>query len=128
MTIVVPKKHYREFDENPEISTATFQSAQIVGRMIKESMQPQAIDFSIIPSKEVPHFHIRVYPVYENEIPLVENRPIETDEKELEEIAAKIKSVRIEEPKKAEEKIPEEKPAERSEEEVDWIKRELQIG
>lgn len=129
MTLVVPKHHYKEFDENSEISTATFQSAQNVGKMIKQALQPQAIDFSIIPSKEVQHFHVRVYPVNENEIPLVENQPQQTNENELDEIASKIKSVKIEEPQKpVEEKKEEVKPVERSKEEVEWIKRELDIA
>ena len=131
MTLLVPRQHYKEFDENLPISTAIFQSAEIVGKMIKESLQPQTIDFSIIPSKEVPHFHLRVYPVYENETPLIENQPIKMDEKELDEIAEKLRAVKIvtEEPQKPEEKVEEKpEPQGRSPEEVEWIKRELGLA
>ena len=132
MTLVVPKNHYMEFDENLESSTSTFQAAQIVAQMIKKSLNPITVDFSIIPSQEVPHFHIRVYPVYEKEIPLFENQPVQANEQELGEIANKIKSIHVEKPKKEmpmpevkEEKHEEQKG--RSEEDVYWMKREGEI-
>ena len=131
MTLVVPKQHYTEFDENLESSTATFQTAQMVGKMIKKALSPVTVDFSIIPSKEVPHFHIRVYPVYENEIPLVENQPKQIPEEELNEIANRIKSIHVEMPKvealvhEAKEVKPTEKS--RSEEDTYWIKRESEV-
>mgnify|MGYP001560229375 CR=1 FL=1 len=132
MTIVAPKQHYTEFDENLESSTAAFQSAQIVAKMIKKALNPITVDFSIIPSQEVPHFHIRVYPVYEKEIPLVENQPKQATEQELSDIANKIKSIHVELPKKDVNlpEVKEEKPAEtpRSKEDVYWIKRESEVA
>lgn len=130
MTIVAPKKHYKEINEDFDSSNKTFEAAQIVAEMIKQSLNPKSIDFSIIPSQEVPHFHIRVYPVYENEIPLIENQPIKMTEEELKNIAVKIKSIKVElkkpEPivEEPEEEVPE-KP--RSEEEVKWIKRQMNL-
>ena len=131
MTIIAPKQHYMEFDENLESSTTVFQAAQIVGKMIKKALNPLTVDFSIIPSQEVPHFHIRVYPVYEKEIPLVENQPMQTTEQELNDVANKIKAVHVEMPKK---EVPmpevrEDKSTEpsRSKEDVYWIKRESEV-
>ena len=131
MTLIVPKQHYTEFDENLESSTATFQAAQIVGTMIKKALNPITIDFSIIPSQEVQHFHIRVYPVYEKEIPLVENQPIQSNEQELNEVANKIKSIHVETPKR-ELPVPEVKEekheeSKRSKDDVYWIKREGEV-
>lgn len=132
MTLVVPKQHYTEFDENLESSTATFQASQIVAKMIKKSLNPITVDFSIIPSQEVPHFHIRVYPVYEKEIPLVENQPRQATEQELNDTANKIKSIHVEMPKREEPlpEVKEEKPTEspRSKEDAYWIKRESEVA
>jgi histidine triad (HIT) family protein len=128
MTIVAPKRHYVEFDEDAEMSAKVFSSAQTVAMMIKRALSPKAVDFSIIPSQEVPHFHIRIYPVYEGEVPLAENQPKHAEEQELEEIAVRI---RVEKPVE-EVKVPEpaETPAEpdRTQEEIDFIKRELDIA
>lgn len=132
MTLVVPKQHYTEFDKNLESSATTFQAAQIVGMAIKKALNPITVDFSIIPSQEVPHFHIRVYPVYEKEIPLVENQPKQATEQELNDVANKIKSIHMEMPKKDVNlpEVKEEKPTEpsRSKEDVYWIKRESEVA
>ncbi|HKZ45417.1 MAG TPA: HIT domain-containing protein [archaeon] len=135
MTIVAPKQHYRNFDENFDLSQKVFADSLVVSEMIKQSLEPSSISISVISSEEVPHFHVRLYPVFEGEqIPLAENRPIETNEAELDDIAQKIRGIKIEikreEPKekKAEEK-PEEKKAEgRTREDVYWMKRGMEIG
>lgn len=129
MTIVVPKQHYKEFDENFELSQKILQSALIVAEMVKQALQPKSISLSIIPSEAVPHFHARIYPVYENEMPLVENQPIQVSEEDLKIIAEKIKAVRVvvkKEEKVEEPKIPEEKT--RSPEEIFWIKRSMDLA
>ena len=131
MTLVVPKQHYAEFDESLESSTAAFQAAQIVAKKIKQALNPITVDFAIIPSKEIQHFHIRVYPVFENDMPLVENQPKQATEQELNELSKAISAVHVETPKKeapAEKK--EEKPAQsgRSAEDVYWIKRESEVA
>ncbi len=130
MTIVSPKKHYKEASEDFDASNKTFETAQVVAEMIKQSLSPVSIDFSIIPSKEVPHFHIRVYPVYENEIPLVENQPKKISEQELNEIAQKIRSVKVEQKKQepvVEEVKEKPKERERSEDEIKWIRRQTNL-
>jgi diadenosine tetraphosphate (Ap4A) HIT family hydrolase len=101
------------------------QSALIVAEMIKQSLQPKSINFSLIPSESVPHLHVRVYPVYEDQIPLIENRPQQTTEQELNEIAEKIRAARIETKKEVKE---EEKPIEHTEEEAYWIRREIDLA
>ncbi len=130
MTIVASKQHFNEFDENLEASIATFQIAQIVAKMIKKALNPITVDFSIIPSPEVKHFHVRLYPVYENEVPLVENQPKKVTEQELNETAEKIKAVHVELPKKEEPKreVKEEKPIERSADDAYWIRRESEVA
>lgn len=132
MTIVASRQHYKEFDENFELSSKIFQSALIVSEMVKQALQPKSVSLSIISSEAVPHFHIRIYPVYEKEIPLIENQPIEMDERTLDDIAGKIRSVRVErkEEKKEEvkEEVEEEKPSELSDEDAYWIKRDMEMG
>jgi histidine triad (HIT) family protein len=126
MCLVVPKEHYTFFDEDFDTSSKTFDVALIVGEKIKKALDPLTVFFSIIQA-QVPHFHIRVYPVYEDQIPLGENQPIETNEGELTELATKIKSVDVDwKPKKKEvveviKEVPvkkkEPEPEEKSEEE-----------
>lgn len=131
MTIVIPKQHYKEFDENFELSKKVFSSALIVSEMIKQALNPKSISLSIIESEEISHFHIRVYPVYEDQIPLIESKPIETSEAELENIAEKVRGIKIEFKK---EEVKEEKPEEKKEEkprtkeEIYWMKRSMEIG
>lgn len=127
MTLVIPKHHVKEFDENIELSKKVFSSALTVAEMIKQSLHPLTIEFSIIPSEQLQHFHIRVYPVYENEVPLIENQPKKVSEEELNATAEKIRSARI--VKEVKEEVVKEKPRERerSKEEIEWIKRDMQL-
>jgi len=132
MTLVISKQHYDKFDENFELTNKVFQSAMIVAEKVKKALDPKSISFSIIDSPAVHHFHIRVYPVYEGEIPLGEGEPQKITEGELEEIARKIKSEKVDfvfEEKKEEKEEPEvEEVKDRSKEETYWIKRELELG
>lgn len=131
MTIVIPKQHFKDFDENFELSFKIFESAITVAEMLKQALEPKSISMSIIESAEVPHFHIRVYPVYEDQIPLVENRSVPTNDIELEEVAEKIRGVKVEirkteEIKEEPKEVKEEKP--RTKEEIYWLKRSMEIG
>jgi len=94
MCIVVPKKHYEYFNDDFDTSSKVFNSALIVGEKLKKSLNPLTIFFSSLYS-QIPHFHIRVYPVYNDQLPIIENRQIETNENELREICEKIKSVKV---------------------------------
>jgi len=130
MCIVASKQHYNEFDENVELTQKIFSSALVVAEMIKQALEPKAISIATIPSA-VPHFHVRVYPFYENEIPIGEAQPMEVSEQELNEIAGKIRAVKVETKKEPVEEVKEEKKVEekpRSKEEVYWMKREMEIG
>lgn len=133
MCIVAAKQHYEEFDKNFELSTKIMESALLVAEKVKKALEPKAVGIAIMPAA-VPHFHARVYPFYEKEIPLIENKPLELEEGELDEIAKKIKAVKIEirKPKEKveEKKEPEEKKKKpkRSEEEIFWIERDMELG
>jgi len=134
MCIVVPKKHYTDFDENFELSSTIFDKALIVAEKIKKSLNPVTVAFSIMQA-QVPHFHIRVYPVYKDQMPLIENKPVELTEEELDSLAHRISSVIVtwegRKTKEVEEKpkeIKEEKPKEkRSKEDIYWVKREMEM-
>jgi histidine triad (HIT) family protein len=135
MCLVIPNQHFLNFDEDFELASKTFDDALIVAEKIKKALQPEAVFISMLPG-QVPHFHLRVYPVYKDQIPLFENKPIEITEEELNSLAEKIKSVEaewkgrkiamIEEPKKEKKEEVEEKK--RDEEEVYWMKRSWEIG
>jgi len=129
MCIVAAKKHYSEFDEDFELSQKIFSSALVVAEMIKQALQPKAISIATMPSA-VPHFHVRIYPFYEKEIPIGEAQPMEITEQQLNEIAGKIKAIKVEVKKEPVEEVKEERKEEkpRSKEEVYWMKREMEIG
>lgn len=116
MTLVVSRKHYKDFEEDLDSSINCFKTSLIVASKIKKALNPKFIIFSILPS-EVEHFHIRLYPVYE-QIPILEGAPLSISENELKEIAEKIKSVKLVEERK--EKV---KEKGRSKEEIEWIRR-----
>jgi len=135
MCIVVPKQHYVNYDENLEMSSKLFDKALIVAEKIKKSLKPMTVFFSIM-SAQVPHFHIRVYPVNKDQIPLFENKPIQITEEELTMTALKIKGATTEWTGRKTEKIIEkpleekkEEPTEdRSKEDIEYIKRNINIA
>lgn len=94
MCIVVPKEHYLNSFDNFELSSKTFDTALVVAEKIKKSLNPITVFLSVIQT-QIPHFHIRVYPVYQDQIPLVENKPQEVSEEELNSLASKIKNENI---------------------------------
>ena len=135
MCIIIPKQHFVTFEQNHELASKLFDKALIVGEKIKKSLEPLTVFFSIM-AAQVPHFHIRVYPVYKDQVPLVENKPIEVTEDELNFLAGKIRSTEIEW-KGRETKVEEEKPKEEKEEkpkkkmddeDVFWAKRSMDLG
>lgn len=128
MTIVASKQHYLDFDENTDLSFKALQAALLVGEKIKKALSPKSVSFSILPSSQVPHFHIRVYPIFENEMPIIEGQPIEVSEEEMKEMAQKIREVRLVSEEKVEEEKKEEKPKKRSKEETYWIRREIELA
>jgi len=140
MTIVVPKKHYMFFDDDFDTSSKVFNAALIVAEKIKKALEPLTVFFSVIQT-QVPHFHVRVYPVYKDQIPLGENKPIQTNEGELNDLANKIKAIDVEwKPEKRVVEIIKEVPVEKepepkTEEEIEkekedeyWKKRDFEVA
>lgn len=117
MCLVIPKKHLEDFTGDLELSKKVFESALIVSEKIQKALNPLTVFISVIPS-QVPHIHIRVYPVYEKQVPLIENNPINVTDAEMDDIAKKISSIsvkiqkneNIDEAETVEEKKTEEKP------------------
>ena len=128
MTIIAPKEHLTKIDEIPK---EIFEVAIKISVAIQKALSPKAISIALMPS-QIDHIHLRIYPYFENEIPLIENKPIEVTNEELKDICEKIrenlqiKKEEITEIKK--EEIKEDKKRERSEEETFWIKRDWMIA
>jgi len=135
MCLVIPKKHFTFFEQNRELASKLFDKSMIVAEKIRRSLNPLTIYISVMPA-QVPHFHIRVYPVFKEQVPLIENKPLEITPEELDDLARRIKLVNVdwngrEEVKVIEKKIEEkeEKPKkERSQEDIDYIKRTMNIA
>ena len=132
MTLIAPKRHIKDLEEDESLSKQMFWVAIKVANAIKKTLSPLAISIAHIPS-QIDHLHIRVYPYFENEIPLIENKPIEISPEELKSIGEKIReNLRIEITQKEEaknEKIKEEKTEGlKSEEEILRIKRDWLIA
>ena len=130
MCIVASKRHITDFNEDPELAKKVFEAAMIVAEKIRKALNPLTIFMSIMRT-QIPHFHIRIYPVYKDQIPIFENRPIEIPEEEMNMIAHRIMSVDVpvqRKPERIEEKsiIKEviEKPKERTEEKTEERKVE----
>lgn len=126
MTIVAPKKHYEDLGDDPVESLKVFQAAEVLSQMIRQALNPKSVELGIIPSEEVPHFHIRLYPVYGDEKPISESAPMKMEEAQLDEIAEKIKSVKVDLFGPA--KVEEEKPAERewSAEDAKYVRHQIE--
>jgi histidine triad (HIT) family protein len=94
MCLVIPKKHFTNFEENRELASKLFDKALIVAEKIKRSLNPITVYMSVMPA-QIPHFHIRVYPVYKDQVPLVENKPLEISGEELDDLARRIRSDKV---------------------------------
>lgn len=153
MTILVPKKHYKEFNEDLQASSRLMHTSLLIAEAIKQTLHPQTVELAVIPSPMIPHFHIKLYPVYdrEKEMPLIENQPQQATELELNNIAEKIRAVKIDmkqiytrdydqpqqplstftgvgEKTADEQKAEKQKQPRRKKDEVYWMKRETDIG
>ena len=125
MTIVIPRKHYRDINDDEMGSINVFAAAQILSKKIKQALGAKTVQLSIINSPEVPHFHIRLYPIYSDEKPLMENAPIEMAPNELENIATKIKMVQSAQTQTQQPAPKQEPEKELSSDEIKIIKRRL---
>jgi histidine triad (HIT) family protein len=121
MSLVIPKKHVKSFEEDENLSKEMFFIAVKIAESIKKALSPLAISIAYVPS-QIEHLHLRIYPYFENEIPLIENKPIEIKPEELENIAETIrKNIRMDKIEKKEEKP-------KSDEEIFWLKRDWLIA
>jgi histidine triad (HIT) family protein len=127
MTIVASKQHFENFGENSDLAVKVFESACKIAEKIKNALQPKAISICLMPS-EIKHFHLRVYPYYEDEIPLIETQPKDMKEEELEAVAKKIRETGIEEKEEVEKKEEKKEEVKRTEEDIFWIRRELELA
>jgi len=130
-TLLIPKKHYRWVNDIENFGEF-WELAKKIGIAITRALNPMSISYATL-GFEVPHAHIWIIPRFENDGhgEIVNWSAIkEISEKEMNEIAEKIKSniqpkevkeEEIEEPKE------EEPEKERTKEETYWIKRELDI-
>ncbi|MEM5875440.1 MAG: HIT family protein [Candidatus Aenigmatarchaeota archaeon] len=91
MTLVLPKTHIQSLEENAEISKGLFETSIKISKAIKKALSPLAISIAYLPSK-IEHVHLRIYPYYENELPIIENKIKETSKDELEKIKEMIKN------------------------------------
>ncbi|MBI4894521.1 MAG: HIT domain-containing protein [Candidatus Aenigmarchaeota archaeon] len=95
MSVVIPKKHYANMNDEPLTSSNVFQVSQNVVKMIKDSLSPDTVYLSVMPSQEVPHFHVKLYPVYGDERPLSESQAVKASDQDLEAISNSIKSATV---------------------------------
>lgn len=97
MSLVVPKKHYANFDDDIVTSTEVVKRSLLIAKAMKDVLKPVFIDIAIMPS-QIPHFHVRLYPIYDfkKDFPLVENKPIEITETQLNELWNKLRGISVE--------------------------------
>ena len=142
-TLVIPKQHYRWVYDVPEFGMY-WDVAKLVGLASMKALGAETVNF-VTMGQEVPHAHIHVVPRFKNdghgEIPTrATAKPIE--EQKMDEIKDKLKEAvddlineKAKEMREAEEaekeklkeKELEEKPV-HSEEDIFWMKRQMEIG
>ena len=133
MSIVIPRKHYSFFYDDLETSIEVVKRSLLIAKSIKDILDSEFIDIAILPS-QVKHFHVRIYPIsnLQKEIPLIENKPLQVTEPELNMLYEKFRSIEVEfeEKKEEEKKEKEEEPKKARYEKrfVEWLKRKYKIG
>lgn len=125
MTIVAPKEHFDEMHDNLMGALKSFQTAEVVARMLKEALGAKFVEMGIMYSDDVPHFHIKLYPVYTNERPLFEKEALDMNEPELDELAKRIGAVKVEPNEAYQEREKEEVERKYTEEEERFIRNSL---
>lgn len=127
MSVVVPKRHYAGMNDDPHFSSKVLQASQNVAKMLQDSLRPESVCLLVMPSPEVPHFHVRLYPVYQDERPVAEAQPFKMSDQDLEAIAAAVRSARADMFAPARKEEAAEEPG-RSEEEAAHIRKQLEIA
>lgn len=113
MIILVPRFHYENFDFDIETSLHCFKKSVEISKTIKDVLNSIDVVIANIRSP-FKHFNIRIYPISnENENPLIQNKPIEINEPELNQIWQRILGIKTEIKEKIEtKKIKEERKKE----------------
>jgi histidine triad (HIT) family protein len=141
MTIVAAKRHYTDPAEEVQKSVRVFKAAIAVEKAIRKALSPIDVSLAVLPSS-TGHFHIRVYPVYKDKMPIGEAQPIKTNEEELNDVVMKIRAAGVEVEEEAaqivEEKVEEKKEEKKKEEEepkevmnydeIEYLRRESESG
>jgi histidine triad (HIT) family protein len=136
-TLVIPKEHFETILETPEENLSKLiQAVKAVAESVNKSLNPDGMNVEQnnkeIAGQAVPHIHFHVVPRFKDDglVSFTNSPRKKLEEKELEEIAGKIKAnIKVLEPEKKEEdeEVEDEKP-EMSDEDAYWIKRDLEIG
>jgi len=90
MCLVTPKQHVLCLEEDLEISKKMFELSIKISEAIKKALSPLAISIAYYPSP-LSHIHLRIYPFFQDEIPLIENQPKTVSSEELNRIAEAIR-------------------------------------
>lgn len=104
--ILVPRIHYETFDFDFETSFHCFKTAIEISKTLKNILGSIDVEIANIRSP-TKHFNIRIYPISENsEAPLIQNKPIEISESELNQLWQKMAGIvtKIQEQRKPENK------------------------
>ena len=94
MSILIPKKHYVNFDEDLETTLKLFENAVKISKAIKDVLNVKDVYIASY-KMQVNHFHIKIFPI-DDEIPIIESKPIIVTEAQLNEWHEKLKSIKIE--------------------------------
>ncbi|MEM5820604.1 MAG: HIT domain-containing protein [Candidatus Aenigmatarchaeota archaeon] len=128
MVILVPRFHYETFDFDLETSYHCLKKSLELAKGIKDVLNAIDVQIAIIRSP-LKHFNIRIYPIYSNEdIPIIQNKPNEISEAELNQIWQKLLAIKVEiKEKKEENKIEKENEEEKKFEKLKekWRKKFL---
>lgn len=90
-TLVVPKQEVDYFFDQPdELYHRTMDFARSVARSIDEALKPLRTGI-IVQGLEVPHAHLHLVPLYETHQAMALGHNVEVSEKQMKEIAEKIK-------------------------------------
>lgn len=136
-TLVIPKTHAESvFDIDAEYLKHLTAVAQKIANKMKETGQAEGLDLvqanGEAGDQTVFHFHLHIIPRKSGDgLQLREwwvSRVQKVDQKKMAELANKLKTEKVEEPEKIEEKVEEPKPRERSKAEIEWVKRQMGIA
>ena len=133
MTIVAAKKHYTVPSEDTQTTMNIFRVAIAIEGAIRKALDPLDVSMAVMPSP-MNHFHVRLYPVYKDQMPIGEGQPMKTTEEELNDVVMKISSagIKVEKaapvPAEQEPEVEEEPEDTRTKKDIDHIRREIESG